>query len=186
MSSTTKLTFEEFQQLPEEPGRRFELDQGELVVEPSPTFRHNAIRNRIARHLEDFVKSRRLGHITVENDFRLSPNIVRNPDVAFIGNERFSHMDADSSPIEGVPNLAVEVVSSSNTAQDMLTKVHQYLDAGCQAVWIFHPKLKVVEIHDAHGTREVAAPASLEEKTLFTGYHYSLPLADIFDEDLTK
>jgi Uma2 family endonuclease len=162
--STTRLTFEEFVQLPEEPGKRFELDQGELVVEPSPTFRHNAIRNRIARHLEDFVKARRLGHVTVENDFRLSPDIVRNPDIAFIANEPFRQMDADSSPIQGVPNLAVEVVSPGSTAQDMLTKVHQYLQGKCQAVWVFYPKLKVVEIHDAHGTREVAAPAALEEQ----------------------
>jgi len=186
MSSTTKLTFEEFLQLPEEPGKRFELDQGELVVEPSPTFRHNVIRNRIARHLEDFVKAKGLGHVTVENDFRLSPNIVRNPDVAFIANEPFSHMDADSSPIEGVPNLAVEVVSPGNTAQDMLTKVHQYLEAGCQAVWLFYPKLKVVEIHDGAGIREITAPALLEEGKLFTGHKYALPLAHVFDEDLMK
>ena len=185
MSITTKLTFEEFLRLPEEPGKRFELDRGELIVEPSPTFRHNAIRSRIARHLEDFVRAHRLGHVTVENDFRLAPEVVRNPDVAFIANEPFSRMDVDTSPIEGVPNLAVEVISPGNSAQDMLTKVHQYLDAGCQAVWVFYPKLKLVEIHDANGTREVATPASLDEEGLFGGYKYSLPLTLVFD-DLTK
>ena len=49
MGTTTKLTFEEFVQLPEEPGKRFELDEGDLIVEVSPTLRHNAIRDRIAR-----------------------------------------------------------------------------------------------------------------------------------------
>ena len=162
-----------------------ELDRGELIVEPSPTFRHNAIRNRIARHLEDFVRAHRLGQVTVENDFRLAPDVVRNPDVAFIANERFSRMDVDVSPIDGVPNLVVEVISPGNSAQDMLTKIHQYLDAGCQAVWVFYPKLKVVEIHDANGIREVGAPSSLEEERLFGGHKYSLSLTSVFD-DLTN
>ena len=186
MGATTKLTYEEFLQLPEEPGKRFELDQGELIVEPSPTFRHNRIRDRISRHLGDFVSAHRLGAVTIENDFRLAPDVVRNPDVAFVATEPLSRMDIDSSPIEGVPNLAIEVISPSNSAQDMLTKIHQYLDAGCQAVWIFYPKLKAVEIHDAHGVREVSAPASLEEAIVFAGHSYSLPLTPIFDEDITK
>lgn len=186
MSTTTRLRFEEFLQLPEEPGKRYELDQGELIVEPSPTFRHNRIRNRIARHLEDFVRAHHLGQVTIENDFRLSSDIVRNPDVAFIANEAFSKMDIDSSPIEGVPDLAIEVISPRNSAQDMLKKIHQYLDAGCQSVWVFYPNLKLVEIHETSATREVAAPAVLHEEKLFAGKPYSLPLGVIFDEDITK
>lgn len=186
MGATTKLTFEEFLNLPEEPGKRFELDRGELIVEPSPTYRHNRIRYRIARHLDEFVQRNQLGSVTVENDFWLGPDIIRNPDVAFVATERLSRMDVDRSPIEGVPNLAVEVISPSNSAQDMLTKVHQYLDAGCQAVWVVYPKLKVVEIHDSNGTREIAAPAALQEEKLFGNKPYSLPLIPIFDEDITK
>jgi Uma2 family endonuclease len=186
MGTTTKLTFEEFLELPEEPGKHFELDRGELIVEPSPTYRHNRIRQRIARHLEDFVQRNQLGGITVEQDFRLAPDIVRNPDVAFVATEPLSRMDVDRTPIEGVPNLAIEVISASNSAQDMLTKVHQYLEAGCRAVWVVYPSLKVVEIHDSRGTREIAAPASLQEAELFGGHAYLLPLSPIFEEDVTK
>ena len=155
-------------------------------MESSPTFRHNAIRFRIARHLQDFVRVQQLGHVTVENDFRLGPDIVRNPDAAFVATEPLRLMNVDRSPIEGVPDLAVEVVSESNLAQDMLTKVHQYVDAGAKAVWVFYPNLKVVQIHDRQGTREIAAPASLQDKTVFSGQSYTLPLTPIFDEDITK
>jgi len=93
MGATTRLTLEEFLQLPEEPGKRFELDRGELIVEPSPTFRHNAIRFRIARRLQDCVRAHRLGHVTVENDFRPDPDIVRNPDVAFVATEPLRRMN---------------------------------------------------------------------------------------------
>jgi len=186
MGTTTKLTYEEFLQLPEEPGKHFELDGGELIVEPSPTFRHNKIRDRISRHLGDFVSAHRLGAVTIENDFRLAPDVVRNPDVAFVAIEPLSRMDIDRSPIEGAPTLAIEVVSPGNSAQDMLTKIHQYLDAGCQAVWVFYPNLKLVEIHDVQGTQEVAVPASLQENRLFAGHSYSLPLSAVFEEDITK
>jgi len=186
MSATTKLTLDEFFQLPEEPGKRFELDRGALIVEPSPTFRHNAIRFRIAPHLQDFVRAHQLGHVTVENDFRLGPDIVRNPDVAFVATEPLRRMNVDKSPIEGVPDLAIEVVSESNLAQDMLTKVHQYLAPGAKAVWVFYPNLKVVQIHDRQGAQEIAAPASLEDKSVFRGQSYTLPLTLIFDEDMKK
>ncbi len=186
MGSATKLSFEEFLQLPEEPGKRFELDEGELIVEASPTFRHNIIRARIGRFLRDFVLAHRLGAVAEENDFRITSNVVRNPDIAFITAELLHRIDVDRSPIEGVPTLAVEVVSPSNSAADMAKKVHQYLDAGCQAVWVFYPTLKLVEIHDVDGIREVAAPALLVEKKLFGGEPFSLPLAAVFDEDLTK
>jgi Uma2 family endonuclease len=49
-------------------------------------------------------------------------------------------MNVDRSPIEGVPDLAIEVVSESNLAEDMLTKVYQYIDAGAKAVWVSYPQ----------------------------------------------
>ncbi|HEV3038316.1 MAG TPA: Uma2 family endonuclease [Candidatus Angelobacter sp.] len=60
---------------------------GALIVEPSPTYRHNRIRQRIARHLEDVVQRNQLGGVTAEQDFRLASDVVRNPDVAFIATE---------------------------------------------------------------------------------------------------
>jgi hypothetical protein len=51
-------------------------------MEPSPSFLHNRIRDRIARHLAKVVAERRFGEITVDMDFRLGPEIFRNPDVA--------------------------------------------------------------------------------------------------------
>jgi Uma2 family endonuclease len=186
MSSTIKLSFEEFLQLPQEPGKRFEFDRGKLIVEPSPTFRHNVIRNRIARHLEDFVRNHSLGYVSIENDFRLSRDVVRNPDVAFIANAPFRLMDVDISPLEGVPNLAIEVISPSNSAQDMLTRVHQYLGAGCQAVWVFYPALKLVEIYEEGGIREIVALSNIEEEKLFAPHKYTLNLVEVFTDDLTK
>lgn len=61
MSTTTKLKFEEFQNLPEQEGAIFELDEGDLLMEPSPALRHNLIRQRIAMKLIQFAEAHNLG-----------------------------------------------------------------------------------------------------------------------------
>jgi hypothetical protein len=114
VATKTKFTFQEFQKLPEREGAIYELDEGELLVEPSPALRHNLVRQRIAMKLMQFVESRSLGIVIEEMDFRLSPDTVRNPDVAFITREHLQSIDLDRSPVDGAPALAVEVISPSN------------------------------------------------------------------------
>jgi hypothetical protein len=62
MGAITKITFEEFQDLPEREGVHFELDEGELLMEVSPAARHNLIRQRIAMKLMNFVEANDLGN----------------------------------------------------------------------------------------------------------------------------
>lgn len=70
--TTTRLTFDDFQKLLEQESTRYELDKGELVLETSPTFLHNRIRDRIARWRSEFVEAHHLGEVIVGMDFRLA------------------------------------------------------------------------------------------------------------------
>ena len=182
MSTSTRLTFDEFARLPEKEGTAYELDEGELRMEPSPIFLHNRIRDRVARHLAEFVAAHRLGEITVGMDFRLGPETVRNPDVAFVTDAHLKNIDVNRSPVDGAPALAVEVISPNNLAQDTLKKVSQYLAAGAKAVWLVYPALRLVEIHEAGGSHQVRAPESLIQEALFGGA-FSISLSSLFDED---
>lgn len=177
MGAITKLSFEDFQKLPEREGIRYELDEGELLMEPSPTLFHNRIRDRIARKLTDFIEGQGLGEVTVEMDFRLGQSTVRNPDVAFITAEHLRRIDPNRSPVEGAPALAVEVLSKGNPAEDTAKKVRQYLRAGCRSVWLVYPGLKRVEIHSSAVVTAFEAPEVLRDEALLPGF--SLPLVDI-------
>jgi Uma2 family endonuclease len=177
VGTTTKLTFEEFQRLPEREGAIYELDEGELLMEPSPAVRHNLIRQRIAFKLMQFVDSKHLGIVLEEMDFRLTSDTVRNPDVAFVTAEHVRTIDLDRSPVEGAPALAVEVVSPGNSAQDMAKKTQQYLRAGCRSVWIVYPSLRQVEIHSASGIRQVREPGNLSDAELLSGFSISISYA---------
>jgi Uma2 family endonuclease len=181
VGTTTRLTFEEFQKLPEREGTIYELDEGELLREPSPAIRHNLVRQCIALKLMQFVDSNQLGIVLEEMDFRLSSNTVRNPDVAFVTSEHVKRLDVDRSPADGAPALVVEVISPTNSAQDMAKKTQQYLTAGCRLVWTVYPSLRMVEIHSMAGTRQVREPELLEAGDLFP--EFSLSLTYIFDGD---
>ncbi|HEY1525325.1 MAG TPA: Uma2 family endonuclease [Candidatus Angelobacter sp.] len=182
MGTTTRLTFAEYERLPEKEGTRYELDDGTLLMEPSPALRHNLIRQRIAAQLTQFVRSHQLGIVVEEMDFRLGTDTVRNPDVAFITADHLRNIDPDHSPAEGAPALAVEVISPTNLAQDIAKKVRQYLEAGSHAVWLVYPALRLIEVHDSTGARRITEPESLQESTLFTGFKFSLSLTALFDD----
>ncbi len=179
MGTTAKISFEDFQKLPEREGITYELDEGQVVMEPSPAARHNLIRQRIAMKLMQFADSNQRGMVLEESDFRLTSDTIRNPDVAFLTPEHAAAIDLDVTPIEGSPALAVEVISPGNTAEDIAKKTQQYLRAGSQTVWIIYPKLRLVEVHSAQGVRQVREPEILNEEALLPGF--SLSVTYIFD-----
>lgn len=178
MGTITKLTFEEYQQLPEPEGPRYELDEGTLVMLPSPTWWHNSIRDRVAERLRQFVKTHRVGHVTVETEFRLAVNTARTPDVAFVTRETFKKIDIHRSPVDGAPDIAIEVLSPRNRTEDMVKKTRQYLDAGCRSVWIIDPAVPRVEIHSKAGVRSFRDRDELKDEPILPGF--SLPLPFIF------
>ncbi|HLJ26658.1 MAG TPA: Uma2 family endonuclease [Candidatus Angelobacter sp.] len=181
MGTITKLTFQEYEQLPEQEGVRYELDEGTLLMAPSPTWWHNDIRDYIANRLRDFVKTHGLGRVTVETEFQLSSDTARTPDIAFVTSEKLKNLDRRRSPIFGAPDLAVEVISPGNRAEDTVKKIHQYLGAGCRSVWIVYPGLRRAEMHSQAGVQNLRESDALKEETLLP--RFSLALSEIFEAD---
>jgi len=184
MGTTTRISFDEFQKLQEAAaeGVSYELDDGEPVLTPSPTPYHNIVRYRLRRGLTDFVQTNCLGVVIDETDFRLSTRTVRKPDVAFIPQAQVKDIDFRRSPIAGAPRLAVEVISPGNLAQDTMKKVRQYLASGSQAVWLVYPDLRLVQIHDGSGIRDLTESTPIEEERLFPGLKFHLSLSALFDD----
>jgi Uma2 family endonuclease len=79
---------------------------------------------------------------------RLAPDLVRAPDVSFISWDRFPGGRLVPEPIPNlVPDLAVEVLSASNTAPEMDRKLHEYFAAGSRLVWYVEPRQKRVRVY---------------------------------------
>jgi Uma2 family endonuclease len=91
------------------------------------------------------------------------------PDVSFLNNESAAKGDLDHI-FRGAPDLAIEVVSESESALDLRQKIQDYLDAGSKAVWAFYPKVRVIAVYDRTGVKELRADQVLEAPEILPGF----------------
>ena len=157
MATKTLLTLEQFERLPDD-GMRHELDEGELILIP-PTFGiHGKVQSKTGFILMNFVEPRSLGLVLVETGFRLGSDTVRAPDVRA---ERAKTLDLESR-FECAPDLAIEIVSPSETAEKIAHKVRQYLHGGA-VVWVLYPKDRTIHVFEPTKSARVLKAADLLE-----------------------
>jgi Uma2 family endonuclease len=139
--------------------RLFELIDGTLV-EKAMGWQESELTIIIAALLRNFVASRQLGKVFGSDGmFRLEPAQIRIPDVAFISKERYAGRPITPTAFwELGCDLAVEVISPSNTRREMERKLGDYFTAGVKLVWLVYPK-----------SREVAAYTSPQNSVILRG-----------------
>lgn len=146
MDAKTLMSVEEFDRLAEPDELSYELDEGELVVMTKPRPLHNRIAERLFRALDRYLETYPVGEVFIfEYLFVLGPTTKRAPDVSFLRSERAKKIDPHVD-IPGAPDLAVEVLSPTDTVSAMRRKIRQYFAAGTQCVWIVYPETREVEI----------------------------------------
>ena len=158
---------------------RCELIHGE-IVRMSPTgFQHGVITMNVAAALRDFVKAKGLGQVlAAETGFAVErdPDTVLAPDVAFITAGRIVET---TGFFEGVPDLAVEVMSPSDTWSAVNEKVDAWLTGGCKSCWVDDPKTRTVTIYRADRTiTRVGVGKMLEDASVLPGFE--VPVESIF------
>ncbi|MGH2560348.1 MAG: Uma2 family endonuclease [Thermomicrobiales bacterium] len=161
----------------------FELDMGKLV-EVSPSFGDaSAIAVNIIVPLGAFVKRGKLGVVFgADGGFFLTrnPDTVRSPDAAFVRKEHIPPGHNLRSFIPIAPDLAVEVLSASNTHREIERKIALYLAAGTTLVWVAQPLRQTVEVVRPGADRRLLRSGDvLDGEDVVPGFR--LPLADIFD-----
>jgi Uma2 family endonuclease len=145
------LTVEDLYARPED-GFRYELQAGLLLAEPLPGFRHGRVMAAMAALLREHVHKLQLG-IVVAGDagFILwrKPDTVRGPDVAFVSRARIDERDDGIRAFAGAPDLAIEIVSPSNSSAEVRSKVADYLAAGARCVWVVDIEARSVTTYEA-------------------------------------
>jgi Uma2 family endonuclease len=147
MSSEELLTYSS-------PNARTELVAGRLIVREPAGYRHGKIAAELSFLIQTFVRAHKLGEVVAsDTGFTLfrDPDTVRAPDVAFISTARMP-----TSPELGfanfAPDLAVEVLSPSERAGEVLNKVGDLLNAGTRLVWVIDPARRSARAYRADGT----------------------------------
>jgi Uma2 family endonuclease len=127
--------------------RLFELVDG-VLVEKAMGFRESILAVFIATALDTFVPRANLGVVAGSDGMmRLFPKTVRMPDVAYVAWSRFPGGQVAATPIPDLaPDLAVEVLSKSNTPAEMARKRAEYFRAGTRLVWMVDPDSRAVSV----------------------------------------
>ena len=112
---------------------------------------------------------------------RISPGLVRIPDLSFVSRDRVPNRMVPDEPILGLaPDLAVEVISPGNSKGEMARKLQEYFDAGVRLVWYVYPRPRTVHVFTAPGRpRIVREGQSLDGGAVLPGF--VLPLAELFE-----
>lgn len=158
--------------------RLYELVDG-VLVEKAMAYRESCLVLWIAQLLREWVVPRNLGLVSGESGMmQIFTGLVRIPDVAFVSWDRVPGRKMPASPIpKMVPDLAVEVISESNSASEMKRKLSDNFKSGVRLVWLVNPQKRRVAVYTAP-TR----PTYLLEPETLTG----VPVLPGFKVELSK
>jgi Uma2 family endonuclease len=159
-TTTTRLTIDDFEQLPSGMAEGHELVDGELIDVSGNTPLHNIIRDLLIALLLPFVHERRLGTVIGEQEYDFNGN-AHGPDISFFGLEKQPLLQLDKRVQRFVPDLAIEIVSANDTFQSLMRKKERYRSCGTKEVWIISPEDCEVLVYSDRGNRILNKDAEL-------------------------
>ena len=149
-------------------------------------FEHGALAAMIAWILLNFVKPRRLGIVVgAETGFLLArdPDHVLGPDVAFVRADRLPPQQERRRFLPLPPDLAVEVISPSDSARTVTDKVMDYLEHGVPLVWVVDPVRHTVTVWTADRTARMLGEADELDGGIVLP-EFRTPVAAIFESGI--
>ncbi|MEP7002320.1 MAG: Uma2 family endonuclease [bacterium] len=180
-SGATILSPDEFMVHPAAKGRT-ELVRGRIRMMPPANMVHGLVSATVLRLLSTYVWQHRLGQCFADSTGYTLPNLlntVRAPDASFV---RASRLPADG--VAGgyhqlAPDLAVEVLSPSESKAELSEKLADYFAAGTPVVWVIDPATRTVAVVSANGSTTPGVTDSLTGGDVVPGF--SCGVAELFE-----
>ena len=164
----------------------FEIVEGRRVEMPPMSAYEVQIASFLLVNLGVFANTHQLGRVVGEMLFALEPDqkLQRRPDVAFVSYQNW----ARGRPVprtnawEVVPDLAVEVVSPTNFAEEVVTRVLEFFRAGTRQVWVVYPAPRQVYLYRSPTEVQVLTRSDeLDAGPVLPGFR--LPVATLFEDE---
>ena len=167
-------------------GERYELIHGEAFAMSAPDAYHQAISGELFRQLANYLAGKSCKAYSAPYDVRLFfagddyDSTVVQPDISIIcGREK-----RGPEGCRGAPDMVVEVLSPSNTAEEMGRKFRLYREAGVKEYWVVSPKDKILDTHLFDGSIfhfNSYAASGKADVGIFPGF--AVDLEPVFAED---
>lgn len=161
--------------------RLCELVDGTLVEKPAGLI-EAIVATDLSTDLNLFVRPRNLGIVSgPDSTLRMVSGRIRLPDVSFFSRARLPGGVAPREPIPSLaPDLAVEVLSESNTTEEIDQKLREYFQSGTWLAWVVDPRTRTVAVYDgpAEPTRILEESDHLDGGEVLPGF--TLAVRDVF------
>jgi Uma2 family endonuclease len=161
---------------------RHELIRGRLFTMSPAGSEHGVVISRLSSLLQQYVSSWNLGLVFgAETGFILerNPDTVRAPDIAFVRLDKVPESGIPEGYWPGPPDLAIEVISPSDTVRGVAEKAADWVESGARGVWVVDPRLKSITVYTAAGADRIFATGdTLDGGEVLPGFHCLV--ADIF------
>ena len=173
----------ELSHLSENADKRLELIEGVLHEMPPTGGEHGGIALDVGSMIRNYVKAHELGYATAaETGYILFPNpngkdTVLAPDVGFISKQHLPQ-GLPTRYIPAAPDLAVEVVSPTDSADEIDQKVLLYLRYGTRMVWVIYPRTRTVVAYTPGGIQRFDLDGTLDGEDVLPGF--ALAVRDVF------
>lgn len=149
----TAPSFEDLLKLSEQNG--FELIDGRLVEKPmgwESGWVSGRLLTRLSMHCDEgqqgWVAPAEAGY----QCFPHRPKLVRKADVSFVRRGRFPNDQVPTGHARIAPDMATEVVSPNDEAEEIMERVSDYLKAGTALVWVIYPRSRIAVVLRADGS----------------------------------
>ncbi len=162
--------------------KHYELWDGVIVEMPPPSKLHSKIAGIILTFLNMFVLENGFGTVLGEGGgYKLDEYNVRVPDVSFFAREA----DLTDNTAIFPPDLAVEVISPSETPRSIAEKTELYLNSGTKLVWNVYPDEQVIEVWRKNDATKLEMEPIRRDGTVTGGDMlpgFELPLSKVFPQ----
>ena len=178
MQLVSPLTIDDFERLPDELAYYHELVDGKLVDVSGNTPNHNGLRDLLIAMLLPYVKEHKLGRVVGEQEYQFGQN-AHGPDVTLVVPEKTKLFNGKLRVQRFVPDLAIEIVSESDSFAKLLRKVERYRRCGTQETWILDIDSRRAFLFSTEGD------ANLDENQTFHSSlipGFSIRIGDLFDQ----
>ncbi len=163
----------------------YEVVDGEIRELPPMSARETQFASTLVRIAGNHAWNASLGLVQAEMLFLIDKarKLQRRPDVSFVSFQRWPK----NKPVPGteawevVPNLAVEIVSPTNGANEVLGKIEDYFACGVQRVWVIYPLYsKVYDYASPTAVQILTRADRLSGGEVLPGFE--LALSEIFED----
>lgn len=181
-----RISVNEYLEIKEKSEELLEYIDGFVYMSPSPSIKHQRVSGNLYVQFRNFLEGTKceVFHAPVDIELKsehLDGTKIVIPDLSIICDKK----GLTDSKYIGVPNLIVEILSPSNQAHDLITKLNLYMNYGVQEYWIVNPMLNAVSVYALNEEKQYIQHDMKTEIGMITSQflnRFEVDLKDIFQE----